>query len=92
MSGAKRRRFDKNDVLELQLQSYWKSKFDYEESVYQSDTSFVELIDNINDARYTIRLDTSISPIPNGIAKFDDFHTKVAKFDVFCNNMKIHMT
>ena len=83
MSGARRRLIDKNDVLKLQLQSYWKSTFDCKESVYQSDTSFVELIDNNNDARYTIRIDTSISPMPNEIAKFDVFHIKVAKFDDF---------
>ena len=26
------------------------------------------------------------------IAKFDDFHRKIVKFDVFCNDMKMHMT
>ena len=52
MSGAKRRRFDKNDVLNVTVTKLLKSKFDCKESVYQSDTGFVELIDNKN-TRYT---------------------------------------
>ena len=44
MSGAKRRLFDKNDVLNVTVTKLLKSKFDRKESIYQSDTSFVELI------------------------------------------------
>ena len=54
MSGAKRRLFDKNDVLNVTVTKLLKSKFDCKESIYQSDTSFVELIDNIiMNTRYT---------------------------------------
>ena len=47
MSGAKRRLFDKNDVLNVTVTKLLKSKFDRKESIYQSDTSFVGLIDKI---------------------------------------------
>ena len=53
MSGAKRRLFDKNDVLNVTVTKLLKSKFDCKESVYQSDTSFVELIVIIINTRYT---------------------------------------
>jgi len=92
VSGAKRRLFDKNDVLNVTVTKLLKSKFDCKESVYQSDISFVELIDNIYNTQDTQKIDTSINPMLSEIAKFDDFHRKIVKFDVFCNNMKIHMT
>ena len=46
MSGAKRRLIDENDVLNVTVTKLLKSTFDCKESIYQSDTSFVELIDN----------------------------------------------
>ena len=92
MSGAKRRLFDKNDVLNVTVTKLLKSTFDCKESIYQSDTSFVELIVIIIWTQDTQKIDTSINPMLSEIAKFDDFHRKIVKFDVFCNNMKIHMT
>ena len=92
MSGAKRRLIDENDVLNVTVTKLLKSKFDCKESIYQSDTSFVELIDNNNDTQDTQKIDTSINSMLSEIAKFDDFHRKIVKFNVFRNRMKIHMT